>query len=611
MILAEFDASMAIGAMSYSEAVASRQNLLATDGEYRAPYLEMVAENEATSLLLGSPHYYPIVSGISANLYVNFLVRHWNLGGVRSVSGLVHQDGHLTNPAAADLRRRCYSTLRRHFHFVNGLKLFEEVKDRRTFSINIYGVAEASPRFMQLAYLVHPSTVDSSLAHRGGGMLPGYRTPGDEWDLRGHRDRVCEINDNRLSEFEGLVATHSDDVPIPLPILRQELDAVAKIARVHPKFGECGFTFGTGWPETDLVRDGVIARSSGFRTLDDVVLSGPNFDNALAWSMQPRANYRHHQDYDPVDLETVADLRFDGVYSRSATGDVFLGRQDHVAGEPVSTRFRAISREMLDPSTERTLRTAVVPPGPYFLNTVVSVSHENPRQTLLWAGISSSLLLDFVVKILGLKHLRSNFVEALPVIDGPLAEPLILRILRLNCISSDYKPLWDSVFQGEWMSDSWTMGVPSHLSPLGAVGRTWTSTTPLRRELERRLALLEVDVLSASMLGITVGEMSAIYRSQFSVLRKHEYSMAFDAEGRRICKHHHAAGYRQSQLQEQAKNGERGKHWKSVWSMFLQYEEDPDSVDWEDQYTAPFTRVDREAEMTRAYNEFQRRLAER
>ena len=34
----------------------------------------------------------------------------------------------------------------------------------------------------------------------------------------------------------------------------------------------------------------------------------------------------------------------------------------------------------------------------------------------------------------------------------------------------------------------------------------------------------------------------------------------------------------------------------------------PDSVDWEGQYTAPFTRPDREVEMTRAYVEFQRRL---
>ena len=45
-----------------------------------------------------------------------------------------------------------------------------------------------------------------------------------------------------------------------------------------------------------------------------------------------------------------------------------------------------------------------------------------------------------------------------------------------------------------------------------------------------------------------------------------------------------------------------------MWKMFKQWEEDPDSVDWEGQFTPPFTRPDREAEMTRAYVEFQRRL---
>jgi hypothetical protein len=99
-----------------------------------------------------------------------------------------------------------------------------------------------------------------------------------------------------------------------------------------------------------------------------------------------------------------------------------------------------------------------------------------------------------------------------------------------------------------------------------------------------------------------------MYRTQFAVLRKYEYAMAFDSEGRKICAHHQSAGYRQAQLQREAKEKRRAPHWANVWKMFEQWEEDPDSVDWEDQYFPPFTRPDREAEMTRAYNEFQRRL---
>jgi hypothetical protein len=132
--------------------------------------------------------------------------------------------------------------------------------------------------------------------------------------------------------------------------------------------------------------------------------------------------------------------------------------------------------------------------------------------------------------------------------------------------------------------------------------------TPLRRDFERRLALVEIDALVAIMLGLTSVQLCAMYRTQFAVLRKYEYAMAFDFEGRKVCKHHQSAGYRQSQLQDEAKAKKRGPQWKSVWAMVEQEEESPGSVDWEGQFFPPFTRPDRELEMTRAYDEFQRRL---
>ena len=110
------------------------------------------------------------------------------------------------------------------------------------------------------------------------------------------------------------------------------------------------------------------------------------------------------------------------------------------------------------------------------------------------------------------------------------------------------------------------------------------------------------------MLGLSAEQLCAMYRTQFAVLRKYEYKMVFDAEGRKIRGYHQSAGFRQSQLQDQAKNGELPKEWKNLWKLYERYEEDPDSVDWLGHYTAPFTRAVRESEMTTAYNEFQRRL---
>jgi hypothetical protein len=120
--------------------------------------------------------------------------------------------------------------------------------------------------------------------------------------------------------------------------------------------------------------------------------------------------------------------------------------------------------------------------------------------------------------------------------------------------------------------------------------------------------LAELDALAALMLGLTAEQLCAMYRTQFAVLRKYEHKMVFDAEGRKICGYHQSAGYRQSLLQDQAKAGDLPDEWKNLWKLYEQYEEDPESVDWMGLYTAPFTRADREIEMTRAYNEFQRRL---
>jgi hypothetical protein len=229
-------------------------------------------------------------------------------------------------------------------------------------------------------------------------------------------------------------------------------------------------------------------------------------------------------------------------------------------------------------------------------------------ETITCAGLWSSIPIDYLVKVSGKSDIQDELVRRLPApLEASANLAMLPRVLRLNCLTKEFASLWEELYDQRWRSDGWTIPAAQRIS-LGDIVPAWTMETPLRRDFERRQALVEIDALAALMLGLTAEQLCAMYRTQFAVLRKYEYAMAFDREGRKICAHHHSAGYRQLQLQREAKDKQGAPQWANVWKMFEQWEEDPGSVDWEGQYVPPFTRPDREAEMTRAYHEFQRRL---
>ena len=174
---------------------------------------------------------------------------------------------------------------------------------------------------------------------------------------------------------------------------------------------------------------------------------------------------------------------------------------------------------------------------------------------------------------------------------------ILLRSLRLNCVTSAYSSLWQSCFDSEFSGDTWTSGGLDYEGrpELGAVTSEWTRDSPLRRPAARRQAMLELDVLVAMSLGIEAEELCTIYRTQFPVLygydRRTQY---YDTAGRLVP----------SGVMTQWRRQPTALQGKPLVTAH------PGSAT-EYAFVAPFELLDREADMRLAFRDLQERVAKR
>ncbi|MEU9041063.1 MULTISPECIES: class I SAM-dependent DNA methyltransferase [unclassified Kitasatospora] len=561
-------------------------------------FLDELAETSAVSTFLSSSDTYPLLQGTQPDLYRAFMCQTWKNLSANGTAGLIHPGTHFSGVKEGPLRAASYGHLRLHAHFMNSLFLFD-IRDRNEFGVNIYG----SPRdidFTHISWLFTPETITASLAHDGTGEVPGIKHA-RKWDIRPHRSRLTRVDAETLRDWHrltGSLETPITETPLLYPVTTNEKSAITALSSFGDRLADRRPRITRGFDEVAGKRDGYISwRTEQPKSLEETILQGPHFGIATPLAKQPNIPCRNKNDWTAWD---ITQLPPDAIpvanYMRACDLDRYQNAHDQWESRSCTEFYRLAWRRMIPAANERSLFAALIPPGPTHVYTVQSLSLKDNLQTALSAGFWASLPLDYQLRVTGRADLTPSGVRTMPAPTPyhPLATALLLRTLRLNCLTNAYSLLWSELFNPEWPGyESWACQWPN-LRPLAShLTSTWEYETPLRTECERRAALVELDALVSVWLGIDADQLAAVYKSRYPVLSDYEAEMYFDANGRKMARNHNSYGHGQT---------------KEDYAALLDHLASPATTPPPAGYTAPFYKADRETEMRAAHAHFQARL---
>ncbi|MQS07081.1 hypothetical protein FNX48_007820 [Streptomyces sp. IF17] len=620
-LLAEHDPWFMLAERQTRAAHTARRDTLMERPGVKTFLLDELARHAGLAAALASEQFHPLLRGTQPDLYRAFMCRTWQNAGTHGTIGLIHPDSHFSGEKEALLREAAYERLRLHGDFVNaGNRFFPPPVGRSShFGVHIYGT-RGEIGFDHLSWLFSVDALRSSADHEEAGDPPGVRYRGD-WDERPHPARIIHVTEDVLAEWQRLTGDHTlppSRARLLSPVSTAEAKAIRALARYPVRLGRFEPEIASGFHESGAKKAGLIdynvpdenGKIHTPANWSEVILKGPQIGLANPLFKQPSQGAGEVLGLNPMTLPE--DALPETPYRITTDTETYLSSQERwrlsedrkgVGGhhrksspeEKVSyTNFYRVAwRRQIAPDTERALYVALIPPGAAHIHMVHSMALSSTELTALTCGLWSSLPVDYLVRTTGRGDLQVQGAKSLPAPppEHPLATPLLLRTLRLNSLTSAYADIWGELWHEEMSRESWAVTWP-HINGLESPSPQWDRATPLRNEMERRAALVEIDALVAVWLGVSAEELTAMYKSRFPIMQDFDAVTWFDANGRKIAGNRYTYGF-----------GQTKEHYEQLQAHFKGERSEPPEG-----YAGPFYKAEREKEMWAAHAVFSARL---
>lgn len=525
-IMGESFPELEIRSISAPKARILREEFLQNEHHKQIYFKEYIA-TDSSSAFMNALQNYPLLKGQQTNLYKCVIENSFSMVSTIGYIGLLHPEGIYDDPNGHKLRRKAFRYLLYHFQFVNTLKLFSEILHWVKYSINIYRGAEREVSFMSISNLFLPNTIEGSITHSGSGVCGGLKKINIDgkytWNIDPHKQRVVSITEKELKT----IAETYNDKPESTRLLAlhstQALSVISKITSTRDKLRDNLIeNLTSGWHETNDVNTGNIYRSVGevSKDLSDFVYSGPHYNCNDSFYKNPHENCSKKSHYDVIDKVNITSDFWPRTIYRPTEETEFA----NIFGDNFEYKFRLLINSQLSQPRERTLQSAIIPPKTTHLGTSMSITFNNDLNLIQFAAFSNSLIFDYLIKTIAKGSIYANDIRRFPFIKYQLIAEVVNRVLFLYSFSNRYTEF----INRNWIKRDILLAKKDSRLPtiLTIDNKLFSHSYYLRRQLE-----IELDVITAINLGMSLDDLVFVYEMQFPVLQQNDNDTWYDTNG--------------------------------------------------------------------------------